>query len=175
MVTNNGAFVYTVVRATGEDRWLCTLLLQQGYRVEYSAAADALTYAPETFHEFYNQRRRWGPSTMMNCVDLLTTFKSTVRRNDNISYLFMIYQFLLFATSILGPGTVLMMIAGSFNAVLGTNLWQSHIIALSPTIFYTVVCFTTKGDTQVRLHSFVFNLSRIFPNENRNIHAFQMS
>lgn len=89
---------------------------------------------------------------MMNCVDLLTTFKSTVRRNDNISYLFMIYQFLLFATSILGPGTVLMMIAGSFNAVLGTNLWQSHIIALSPTIFYTAVCFTTKGDTQVLLY-----------------------
>jgi chitin synthase len=25
----------------GEDRWLCTLLLQRGYRVEYSAASDA--------------------------------------------------------------------------------------------------------------------------------------
>jgi hypothetical protein len=35
---------------TGEDRWLCTLLLQEGYRVEYCAASDALTYAPETFH-----------------------------------------------------------------------------------------------------------------------------
>jgi chitin synthase len=34
----------------GEDRWLCTLLLQEGYRVEYCAASDALTYAPETFH-----------------------------------------------------------------------------------------------------------------------------
>lgn len=31
----------------GEDRWLCTLLLQQGFRVEYCAASDALTYAPE--------------------------------------------------------------------------------------------------------------------------------
>ena len=27
----------------GEDRWLCTLLLQQGWRVEYSAASDAFT------------------------------------------------------------------------------------------------------------------------------------
>ena len=36
--------------STGEDRWLCTLLLQEGYRVEYCAASDALTYAPETFH-----------------------------------------------------------------------------------------------------------------------------
>lgn len=35
---------------SGEDRWLCTLLLQEGYRVEYCAASDALTYAPESFH-----------------------------------------------------------------------------------------------------------------------------
>lgn len=43
----------------GEDRWLCTLLLQRGYRVEYSAASDAYTHAPEGFNEFFNQRRRW--------------------------------------------------------------------------------------------------------------------
>ena len=30
----------------GEDRWLCTLLLQRGYRVEYSAASDAYTHCP---------------------------------------------------------------------------------------------------------------------------------
>ena len=58
--------------SAGEDRWLCTLLLQQGYRVEYCAAADALTYAPEGFDEFYNQRRRWSPSTMANIMDLLS-------------------------------------------------------------------------------------------------------
>lgn len=27
----------------GEDRWLCTLLLKQEFRVEYSAASDAYT------------------------------------------------------------------------------------------------------------------------------------
>ncbi|CAG4998332.1 unnamed protein product [Parnassius apollo] len=50
----------------GEDRWLCTLLLQRGYRVEYSAASDAYTHCPEGFSEFYNQRRRWVPSTIAN-------------------------------------------------------------------------------------------------------------
>ena len=50
---------------------MCTLLLQQGYKVEYVAASDALTYAPEGFYEFYNQRRRWSPSTMANIMDLL--------------------------------------------------------------------------------------------------------
>ena len=29
----------------GEDRWLCTLMLKQGWRVEYSAASDSFTGA----------------------------------------------------------------------------------------------------------------------------------
>ena len=85
----------------GEDRWLCTLLLQRGYRytrtepnsclppmfsrVEYCAASDALTYAPEGFNEFFNQRRRWIPSTMANTMDLVSDYKNVVRVNDNIS------------------------------------------------------------------------------------------
>ena len=64
-------FIYFLCPYLGEDRWLCTLLLQQGYRIEYCAAADAQTYAPEGFEEFYNQRRRWSPSTMANIMDLL--------------------------------------------------------------------------------------------------------
>lgn len=55
----------------GEDRWLCTLLLQQGWRVEYNAASDAYTNSPQEFKEFYNQRKRWGPSTLANTLDLL--------------------------------------------------------------------------------------------------------
>ena len=31
----------------GEDRWLCTLMLKQGWRVEYSAASDSFTACPE--------------------------------------------------------------------------------------------------------------------------------
>ena len=78
----------------GEDRWLCTLLLQQGYRIDYSACADALTYAPESFAEFFNQRRRWSPSTLANIMDLLGSWRTTTRLNDNISRLYMLYQVL---------------------------------------------------------------------------------
>ena len=63
--------VCTMVLFSGEDRWLCTLLLQQGYRVEYSAAADAYTHAPVGFSEFFGQRRRWITSTFANLMDLL--------------------------------------------------------------------------------------------------------
>lgn len=66
---------------SGEDRWLCTLLLQAGYKVEYNAAADAFTFAPEGFDEFFNQRRRWGPSTMANILDLIMDAQNVIRTN----------------------------------------------------------------------------------------------
>jgi chitin synthase len=80
------------INGAGEDRWLCTLLLQRGYRVEYSAASDAFTQSPEGFDEFYNQRRRWVPSTMANIMDLLADSKRTVNINNNISFLYIVYQ-----------------------------------------------------------------------------------
>ena len=76
----------------GEDRWLCTLLLQRGYRVEYSAASDAYTHCPEGFNEFFQQRRRWVPSTMANIMDLLGDYKRTIQINDNISLPYIFYQ-----------------------------------------------------------------------------------
>lgn len=50
-------YVMFVTPPIGEDRWLCTLLLKQGWRVEYNAASDAYTNAPEDFKELYNQVR----------------------------------------------------------------------------------------------------------------------
>ena len=76
----------------GEDRWLCTLLLQQGFRIEYCAASDSYTHCPEDFNVFYNQRRRWIPSTMANILDLLGSYKQTCKVNPNISLLFIAYQ-----------------------------------------------------------------------------------
>ncbi|CAG0925739.1 unnamed protein product, partial [Notodromas monacha] len=100
----------------GEDRWLCTLMLQQGWKVEYSAASDSYTHCPEGFNEFYNQRRRWVPSTMANILDLLADYKQTVKNNDNISMPYILYQMLLMIGTILGPGTIFMMMTGAFNA-----------------------------------------------------------
>jgi len=69
-------------------------LLKCGYRVEYCAASDSYTHCPETFKEFYNQRRRWVPSTMANIIDLLGDYKRVVKDNDNISMPYMAYQVL---------------------------------------------------------------------------------
>ncbi|CAL1533661.1 unnamed protein product [Lymnaea stagnalis] len=135
----------------GEDRWLCTLLLQQGHRIDYSAGADALTYAPETFNEFFNQRRRWSPSTLANMMDLLASWRETVRVNDNISRLYILYQLTLMASSILAPSTVILMITSSYHAVLGLSNWWSYVLSVIPVAIYVVVCLTQKTDTQIKV------------------------
>jgi chitin synthase len=45
-----------------------------------------------TFDEFYNQRRRWMPSTIMNIYDLLCDYKNVVSMNPDISILYIGYQ-----------------------------------------------------------------------------------
>ncbi|XP_052282932.1 chitin synthase chs-2-like [Dreissena polymorpha] len=137
----------------GEDRWLSTLLLQQGYRIDYCAAADALTHAPETFSEFFNQRRRWGPSTLANIVDLLGSWRATISINDNVSTLYILYQFCMIISTILGPATVLLMLAGAFTVVFKTSVLGSYCMALIPAVLFMVVCIYAKAETQMTVAS----------------------
>ncbi len=143
----------------GEDRWLCTLLLQQGYRVEYSAAADALTYAPEGFDEFYNQRRRWSPSTMANILDLLMDWRNVIRLNENISFLYIAYQLLLFLSSMITPGTIFLLIVGALNSAFKIDLITSLLINIVPLFLFLIVCFTMKSKWQVIMCLIYIHLS----------------
>ena len=104
----------------GEDRWLCTLMLKQGWRVEYTAASDSYTACPLTFKEFYNQRRRWMPSTLLNVIDLVSDWKEVVQKNDNISGAYMFYQLFnnIIGTTI-GPGFIVLMLIGASSLAFG--------------------------------------------------------
>ncbi|XP_063435710.1 chitin synthase chs-2-like [Mytilus trossulus] len=133
----------------GEDRWLCTLMLQQGWKIDYAASADAFTFAPETFEDFFVQRRRWAPSTLANIIDLLSSWRVTTKENPNISTLFVFYQFILFSSSLLGLGTVTLMITGSFNAVLKITLFQSYVVAVTPVAVYAIICIKCSNDKQI--------------------------
>ena len=81
--------------------------MQQGYKIEYVAAADAYTSAPQTFAEFFYQRRRWISSTLVNMVNMLSDWRTIVLANDNISFLYIVYQFLLIISNILGEYIIL--------------------------------------------------------------------
>merc|ERR1719397_792619 len=135
----------------GEDRWLCTLLLQRGYRVEYSAASDAYTHCPEGFSEFFNQRRRWVPSTIANIFDLLMDYKATVKINDNISLPYIWYQAMLMMGTVIGPGTIFLMLVGAFVAAFGIGNWVAFQYNLIPIVAYTGVCLMCKSKWQLLL------------------------
>lgn len=139
----------------GEDRWLCTLLLQRGYRVEYCAASDAYTHCPEGFGEFYNQRRRWAPSTMANIMDLLADYKRIVSINDNISMPYIIYQLMLMIGSILGPSTIFLMLVGAMVAAFRIPTVQALLANLIPIVFFILVCFFAKNDFQILIAQIV--------------------
>ena len=127
-----------------------------GYRVEYSAAADALTNAPEGFDEFFNQRRRWTPSTFANVMDLLGSARRTVKANDNISMLYMLYQGSIFVSSIFGPASIFMMISGSLATVTGLALVWATIIILIPIVAFMLIALLCKQKTQV-VYLYVYN------------------
>lgn len=135
----------------GEDRWLCTLLLQQGWRVEYNAASDAYTNAPQDFKEFYNQRRRWGPSTMANTIDLLGSGGLTTQQNSSISKPYIIYQVISMGASILGPATICLMIAGSFTFIMNMEQNAALIAATVPPTIYVALCFKVKAEIQIQI------------------------
>ncbi|XP_041375040.1 chitin synthase chs-2-like [Gigantopelta aegis] len=133
----------------GEDRWLCTLLLQQGYRVEYCAASDSFTFAPEGFFEFFNQRRRWTPSTMANILDLIQDWRQTTKKNEDISIMYMFYQLFLFCSSVVTPGTIFMLIVGAFNSVYHFDITVAFVVNLIPVAIFVLLCF--KAPSNVHL------------------------
>ncbi|CAD5211352.1 unnamed protein product [Bursaphelenchus okinawaensis] len=133
----------------GEDRWLCTLLLQRGYRVEYCAASDALTFAPEEFSEFFNQRRRWISSTMANIIDLLSDYKNVVNVNESITIWYIFYQLIMLVSSILGPGTIFLMVVGAVSISFNLDIAISLLMVTVPVVLFCVVCLMSPPNYQI--------------------------
>ena len=130
-------------------------MLQQGWRVEYSAASDSFTACPEGFREFYNQRRRWMPSTFLNSWDLLQDYKRVVRNNDDISIFYIFYQILLMVGTVIGPGSIILMLSGAFSMAFSLTDTMGMLVSLCPVILFVAVCFTCKSDTQLRVAEFL--------------------
>lgn len=60
----------------------------------------------------HHQRRRWGPSTMANVVDILGSTSIISKRNPSMSKPFMFYQLFAITSAILAPATICLLIAG---------------------------------------------------------------
>ncbi|XP_046857125.1 uncharacterized protein LOC124450504 isoform X2 [Xenia sp. Carnegie-2017] len=135
----------------GEDRWLCTLMVQAGWRLEYCAAAENSTHCPDAFDEFYKQRRRWIPSTLANLALVISESQITLKNNDSMSYPFILYQMANVFSTLISPGTVILIMLGGL--VYG---WQNInelavLILLTLVAFgYGLMCLYTSQDLQLK-------------------------
>ena len=121
----------------------------QGWRIEYCAASDSYTAAPTAFDEFFNQRRRWMPSTIANIFDLLQDYRHVVHNNPDISYGYIVYQGMIMVGTVLGPGTIFLMLVGALQAAFKMLFWNAFLFQLAPIIGFMIVCRFAKKDVQL--------------------------
>lgn len=117
-----------LVLFSGEDRWLCTLMIERGWRLDYCASSVDSTYCPDNFDEFFKQRRRWGPSTLANQTLLIQTQAKIRRSNDDVNMLFIVYQVLLFISTLIGwvVDSAYKQFAWILGAQVNWGYWSRH-------------------------------------------------
>ena len=86
---------------------------------------------------------------MANIMDLLGDYKRTIQINDNISLPYIFYQSMLMGGTILGPGTIFLMLVGAFVAAFRIDNWTSFVYNMIPIILFMLVCFVAKSELQV--------------------------
>ena len=75
--------------------------------------------------------------------------------NSNISSLYIVYQFILLISTILGPATIILAIASAFKSVFHWELWECYFASLAPVVFYLIICFKCKTKTQLLVGAFL--------------------
>jgi len=99
----------------GEDRMLSTLIIKNGWRLQYCAGAEADTFCPGGFGDFFKQRRRWISSTLANLYFLIASGGEIVKTNASVSPPYMLYTAGVFASSVFGPATVILIVIGGMQ------------------------------------------------------------
>ena len=72
-----------------------------------------------------------------------------------MSTLYMIYQVVIFGSSILGPGTIFLMVTGAISLVLKGNTEIAFLIMIIPVVLYILISLLAKKDLQVKDYGLV--------------------
>lgn len=89
------------------------------------------------------------PSTIANIFDLLSDYKNVVKVNADISIFYVAYQIMMMVGTILGPGTIFLMLVGAFTAAFKISNWDSFLLNLVPILGFMLICFSLKSDIQL--------------------------
>nr|AHX26702.1 chitin synthase [Leucosolenia complicata] len=128
----------------GEDRWLCTLLVERGWQLVYCAASENHTFCPESFEEFYKQRRRWVPSTLANLSLCVQHSKKIIQNNDAVGWWFILYQALMIFSTIIAPGTIILLISSGLVYAYDWNQTATLIVISIVTVAFGYICVFHK-------------------------------
>ena len=141
-----------LMKDMGEDRWLCTLLIKAGWRLEYCAISEDQTYCPTDFGEFFKQRRRWIPSTIANLAQLISEAVTITRKNNSVSILFILFQAIMVFSTAISPATVILVIASGLQSAYdlsSTVTLLVIILLIIVSVFYGIVCLYSSPQTQI--------------------------
>ena len=159
LATNGMEFL---MKDMGEDRWLCTLLIKKGWRLEYCAISEDQTYCPVDFDEFYAQRRRWIPSTIANLSMLISEAISITKHNDTVSIIFILFQAIMIFSTAISPATVILVMAAGLQSaykISEEGTLAIIVILIFVSVLYGMICLFASPKTQTdvaKLLTFVF-------------------
>lgn len=86
---------------------------------------------------------------MANIFDLLNNSKETRKLNDNISWFYVTYQWILTGSTIIGPSFIYLMMVGAFVTCFQLNNWLSFWYNSIPIIIFILICFFCQERIQV--------------------------
>jgi len=86
---------------------------------------------------------------MANIMDLIMDWKNVISINENVSGLYVIYQLLLFISSMVTPGTIFLLIVGALNSAFKIDLITSLLVNLFPVVMFMASCFFVQSKWQV--------------------------
>ena len=91
------------------------------------------------------------PSTIANIADLLSDYRRVIRNNDDISPFYIVYQVMMMVGTVLGPGSIFLMLSGSLSIAFPIGNGTSFLVNLIPLVIFIIACLTTKSANQIIL------------------------
>ena len=91
------------------------------------------------------------PSTIANIFDVLTEYKHVTKVNDDISIFYIMYQSMLMVGTVLGPGTIFLMLVGAFAIAFSISNSTAFWLNIVPIAVFMIACFTLNSKIQLWL------------------------
>ena len=88
---------------------------------------------------------------MANLIDFIFDYKHILKTNARVTLFYVVYILVNFIASLLGPSTIILMVADTLNVSFEINVWLAYLLAVSPGAFYVWVCLKCKNDMQIKI------------------------